>query len=371
MNKKRWEIILVASAVFLCLGAFFVRTDRMTYSHPDFKEEWDHVFYIEMALGHPANMRLAPFEYRVLNPLLAKLLPFDVLTNFAVLSFTALWLTGIVSYFAFKAQGFSAPLAFAGVLFFLSLGWAVRFNLYDFWLSDPLGFLFIAGVVWSVLARKDILFLILLTAGVAAKENVIFAAPLYYTLNAKKFADGRLLLRALLLAAPALGLFLAFRMFIPTVNEEYNFATLLQNIGLKRIHQILRDPRDYLLLYSIGTFGVSLFFLPFFAVRKNLVLLLRFSPLIAGAYLSLLFAHNDTRLIVAAFPAVIAMALRGLEFIMERTGAPERFVVALPLAFIILLLLKKEWYVIPSVYEAAVFVWFLAFLMQAGRSAES
>ncbi|MCA1899596.1 MAG: hypothetical protein LDL50_02690 [Chloroflexi bacterium] len=342
----------------------------MTYSHPDFKEEWDHVFYIEMALGHPANMRLAPFEYRVLNPFLAKSLPFDVLTNFALLSFTALWLTGMVSYFAFKAQGFSVSLAFAGVLFFLSLGWAVRFNLYDFWLSDPLGFLFMVAVVWSVVTRKDILFLFLLAAGVAAKENVVFAAPLYYTLNAKKFADGRLLLRALLLTAPALALLLALRMFVPTVNEEYNFATLLQNIGLKRIQQILRDPRDYLLLYSIGTFGVSLFFLPFFAVRKTLALLVRYSPLIAGAYLSLLFAHNDTRLIVAAFPAVIVMALRGLEFIVERTGAPERFVVALPLTLILLLLFKKEWYAIPSVYEAAAFVLFLAFLMQSGRSAK-
>ena len=128
MIEQRKEITLVALVTLLFMIGLFLRTDRLTYSHPYFKEMWDHRYYLEMATNHPSDVRFAPFEYRILNPLLAKLLPFEVSINFTILSFVALWLTGIITYFMLRTMEFSVPLAFTGLLFFLSLGWVTRFQ---------------------------------------------------------------------------------------------------------------------------------------------------------------------------------------------------------------------------------------------------
>ena len=367
MNEKRKELILVFLVTFVCLIGLFLRTDRLTYSDPDFSEIYDHRFYIEMATGHPSDLRYAPFEYRILNPLLAKLLPFDLLTNFTVLSFTALWLTGIITYFMLRTMGFSTPLAFIGLLFYLSSGWATKYNIYDFWLTDPLGFLFIVATMWSIFAKKDLYFLLLLAVGVTAKENVIFVAPLYYTFNSKKMFDGKLLFRCLYLTAPALLIFIGIRIFTPIENTAYNIQFLLQTIGIKRIQQFSKDFRDYFLLYSIGTFGISLILLPLFSIKQNLSLSLKFLPFTALTYLSLLFAYNTERIIVSAFPAVIVLALNGIKNITDKTGFPEKIFAFLPLSIIALLLIKKEGYIISSLYEALILLLFLALSLQSYR----
>ena len=229
MNEQRKEIILVSLIALLIMIGLFLRTDRLTYSNPDFVKNWDHHAYIDMASNHSSH--IAPFEYRILNPLLATILPFDLLINFTILSFIALWLTGIITYYMLKTMGFSNQLALTGMLFFLSLGWATRFNIYDFWLTDPIGFLFTIAVMWSIFAKKDLLFLLLLAIGITGKENVIFVAPLYYTFNTKELFDGKILFRSAYLIAPAVFILFAIRILLPTTNTEYNVVTLLQTIA--------------------------------------------------------------------------------------------------------------------------------------------
>jgi hypothetical protein len=154
-------------------------------------------------------------------------------------------------------------------------------------------------------------------------------------------------------------------MFIPTTNEEYNIAHLMQTIGLKRIQHFSRDARDYLMLFSIGTFGVSLTLLPLFSIKQNLSLLWRFLPFIALTYSSLLFAYNESRLIVSAFPAFIIMALYGVKSIADKTGFHEKIFILLPLSLIVLLLGKKGLFVVPSLYEALILLLFLAISLQS------
>lgn len=359
MNEQRKEILLVSLVTLLIMIGLFLRTDRMTYSHSDFVYDWDHHAYIDMATNHVSHV--APFEYRILNPLLARLLPFDILINFTILSFVALCLTGIMTYFLLKTVGFSNQLALTGLLFFLSLGWATRFNIYDFWLTDPLGFLFIVAALWSIFAKKDLLFLLFLAIGVTAKENVIFVAPLYYTFNSKQIFDGKTLFRTFYMIAPALFVLVAIRIFSPTTNDEYNLVNLLQTIGWERIQILLTDIQ---LSYSVGTFGIALLFLPLFSIRQNLSLFFRFLPFVALTYVSLLFAVNTERLIVSAFPAFIIMALHGIKIIAEKTGLHEKYFIFLPLSSIALLLTKKDWRFVPHLYEALIVLLFLALSFQ-------
>lgn len=366
MNKREVkEILLVVFITLLVVIGLFLRTDRMIYSHQDFiKQGWDHHVYIDMATNHLSH--IAPFEYRILNPLLAKLLPFDLLINFTILSFIFLWLTGIITYFMLKKLEFSSQLALTGSLFFLSLGWATRFNIYDFWLTDPLAFLFIVATMHSIFAKKDLFFMLLLSIGVTAKENVIFVAPLYYTFNNKKYFDSEVLFRFLCLVLPAILILFAIRMLYPITNtQEYNVVTLLQTIGLSRIKNLSIDK---LYSYSIGTFGISLIFLPLFSIRQNLFFLLKFSPFIVLTYSSLLFAVNTERVIVSSFPSIIVMSLYGIKNIANRTGVYEKFFILLPLCLVSLLLINKDWhYIIPSIYEAMILLLFLALSLQSRK----
>lgn len=378
MSVRCKEVLLVAVVAFLGLAAVLVRTDRMTDSDPDYAMPWDQHKYMFMASHNPFDFHIAPFGWRVLNPLLAKTLPFNVATSFAILSFVGLWLTAIVMYFVLRRMGLSSNLAFTGLLFFLTLGWATRVNLYDFWLTDPLAFLFCVAAFWSILAGKHILFAILLAIGVTAKESVVFVAPLYYTFNARTLVDAKMLRRAFLLAAPAILILVLLRVAITPMNgnaeylatipenlrdaNPYSIAWLFGNIGWPRIQESLAGN---LAPYSIGTFGVSMVFLPLFAIRKNLDLLLRFLPFILLTYSSVLFATNTTRLIVLAFLAVIPMTLYGIRSIVESTGSDERLFIALPLVMFVIQLIRNDGYIVPPLLESLVALAYLAFILQS------
>ena len=52
----------------------------------------------------------APFCWRIMSPLLAKVLPFDIQTNFFVLAFAGVWLAGVAVYYMAKAFSFSKAL---------------------------------------------------------------------------------------------------------------------------------------------------------------------------------------------------------------------------------------------------------------------
>src|SRR5207249_9916137 len=117
MNARHKELLLVWITAFVGLIALLTRTTRLTPSHPYFTLAWDHHKYIEMARRDPFDFHIAPFGWRVLNPLLARILPFDLETNFTILSFTALWLTAVLTYYMLRRLGFSSYIAFAGLLF--------------------------------------------------------------------------------------------------------------------------------------------------------------------------------------------------------------------------------------------------------------
>ena len=384
MSGRCKEAILVSIVAFIGLAALLANADRWTYSDPHFAMILDHHKYIYMARNNPFDFHIAPFCWRVLNPLLAKTLPFEIATAFAVVTFAALWLTAVVLYFMSRRMGFSSILALIGLLFFLTLGWATRFNLNDFWLSDPLGFLFSTAALWSIVARKDIPFAVLLAIGVMAKESVIFLAPLYYTLNTRKLIDPKLLYRSLVVVSPAIIILILLRVAITPLNGNaqylatlgqnlqdanpypYNVALLFQSMGWPRIQQLSIE-RIY--TYTIGTFGVSMSFLALLSVKDNLLFLVRVLPFVLLTYSSLLFATDTSRLIVGAFPAIIPMALYGIGTIIDFTGIDERVFVSLPLIIFVLLFISKDLYLISGKVELLVALAYLALILLSKQRA--
>jgi len=72
------------------------------------------------------------------------------------------------------------------VVLLLSLGYVLKFNPYDFWLTEPLAFLSVAAALLRVVLRLDIGFAICLAIGVLAKESVFFVVGLHDGLPAKR-----------------------------------------------------------------------------------------------------------------------------------------------------------------------------------------
>jgi len=135
--------------------------------------------------------------------------------GFQVVTFASLWLTGVALYAVCRHLSFSVRLSAYGVVLFFGLSYAVKFNVYDFWLTDPLAFLFTSLSILAALGRRRLLFAACLAAGVLVKESVIFVAPLYFSLNVRTRGDKRLLTESALLAVPAVLVLTAVRASSP------------------------------------------------------------------------------------------------------------------------------------------------------------
>ena len=86
---------------------------------------------------------------------------------------------------------------------------------------------------------------------------------------------------------------------------------------------------------SVNTFGI-LFLLPLFAIRENRAHSLAMGPLHRGTvYLSMiLFSGSYERPLAICFPAVLIMALNGLERLRDLTGAGPRWALAFAIALV-------------------------------------
>lgn len=375
-NRRR-EFLLIAGVALVIIAALRFRTDTLTYDHPQFLNPWDHHKYIWMATNNPFDFHVAPFCWRVGTPLLAAALPFDLEKSFMILSYLALWMTGVVMFYLARRYGFSKSIALTGMIAFFSMGWVVKANLYNIFKPDPLAFLFVTLAIYCIVDRRDILYAVLLAVGVVFKESVLFVVPLYYALKTDRALDPRLLLRAVILALPAIGVFFAIRYFIPMKNDDYfylstlpealhqvqlgrstfDLAWLWREIGLERLKNI--SPES-LLHYTVGTFGVVAALMPLFAIRTNLKLFARFLPFIILVYAQILFATNDTRLLAIGFPVIILMTLNGAEVI-ARYLQVKVMTIALLFGVLICLLLVRTWMLfLPGIYEAVIFLIFLA-----------
>ncbi len=326
------EALLIAAAALLLVGLLLLRTDVMTEDHPTFKKRWDHHTYIQMAVNRPFDFYWAPYCWRIAVPLLAKALPFELQSNFLILSVLGVWVTGVATYYLARALGFTRALALVGMLLFFSLGWATKFVLFNFWLPDAVSFGLTVVLMWLILARKDLLFVLLLALGVTVKESVLFVAPLYYTLNARRVFDPRLLGRSLLLTLPAVLVLVALRIGIPTTTE-YSYMERLRRIGGERIEDLSWKA---LRLYTSNTFGVLLLLLPFLDPKRNLLVLIRFLPFLLLVYSQILLATNTERLLVLGFPALIIMALNGLAVLSDRLRLSPIYLSTLPIAMLAL-----------------------------------
>jgi hypothetical protein len=350
----------------LTLGLLWLRTDHLAPDHPWWSFPGDHHMYLFMA-DHPiGDLHLAPWGWRILGPGLVRLLPGSSQWGFQLVCLLSLCVAATCVYRICRRLGFDARLASAGLLLFMSLSFATKYVMFDFWLTDPLAFAIVALAVLFAIEQRPVAFAIYLAIGVLAKESEIFAAPLLDTFGAERPLDRRALWRAAAATAPALLVLMAVRLAIPAWNGQpyalglpgpiaANARTIPDYSALAIAREVLsRRAADLTstLTHTVSAFGLLVGVLPFLGGRRARALALRFSPFLILVALQLVFAFNTQRLLVLAFPAVIPLALCGLRTLREH-DVPDVALLGSCAVFAGLQLLSPEQIAPPPLVQAA------------------
>lgn len=376
------ELVAIVSMCLGMLGMLYLRSYRVTRMDDIFRQPWDHHKYIYMAQHNPWDFHIAPFCWRLLNPFLASLLPFNVDTNFLVVMLVEILLTAVMVYFMLKAAGFGQLASLTGMFLYWGLSQATKGPLFLVWLSDPLTHLFLVTTVYLIFTKRPVWAALVLAAGCLSKEVLILGAPLYYLLTAERIVDWKQLRRGVLFGLPAVAVFIGMRVLIPERGFDPAYTSTLPrevasayygHLGFgywQSAREIFRwRMQDFtgwhIRMMTVDTFGVLLLF-PLFAIRKNIEPALRWGPFVAGVYVAtLLFSSGYERPLVICFPAVLIMGLNGLERLVSLTGSSPRWPVALAIS---LALVPLNWLYPKRVdplfeIQALVFILFIAAML--------
>jgi hypothetical protein len=294
------ELVPLTVLVLVLIGLLWVRTAKLVPSDPAYNLPRDHHMYAFMATYPVGSLHVAPWGWRLLGPAFARLFPGSVTVGFQLLAVGALSLTALAMFLVVRRLGFDRRLAIIGVVLFLSLGYAVKFNLYDFWLTDPLAFFFVAAALLCVVLRFDIGFAICLAIGVLSKESVFFVVGLHYGLRAKRPVDPHAALNTLLLALPAIAVLIGVRTAIPSWNGRPSYLASLplpirrnaRTVPSYNAVDVLRatvERQDWgrALFDALTTFGITVGLLVVLGARAAQGLALRFAP-----FLVLVLSHK-------------------------------------------------------------------------------
>jgi hypothetical protein len=304
-------------------------------------KEYDHWRYIEMSRGdegRPALQREPPYCYRVAVPAAARALErlglsenaaFYLLTSGAVFGFL------LLLWVHLGDLGFSTPLRATGLLLAGFTQGAVRWSLYQYWMTDPAG-LFLVMLAFHLVerGRRGALWA---TSMVAAfvRETYVLVYP-YILLRDLREGLGpvRAVARTAAIAALPLAVMVGLRRVIPASGPTSFAQDFVENVGFR--WRLLLDNQLYVL--TVGSFGV-LFVLPLlFPARLPGLVRRHFDRafFVFSVYFSLTISNNTERPLAYALPVVVPAALLGLRWFLEQTRLPGGPVLAVVVALQVL-----------------------------------
>ncbi|NVM35970.1 MAG: hypothetical protein HWN81_10260 [Candidatus Lokiarchaeota archaeon] len=148
--------------------------------------ESDNEFYYMMAEDITCifdRIIISPFCYRILEPFLIYILPFDIKLSFTLIGFISYFLIGIMLYLTLRIH-FNKIYSILGlILFIIYIECTNNFLYVEFaavYNVDPLTYLFFICCFYAILKRNKILYAIFLFLGVLTKECILFTIPVFF-----------------------------------------------------------------------------------------------------------------------------------------------------------------------------------------------
>ncbi len=339
LQRRSADVGLGALLVLLLLAANAASVSaRLGFLHkPKQVKETDHWRYIHMSRGDqgdPALQREPPYCYRIAVPAAARaLVRLGLSENAAFYLLTSGFVFGFLMllWVHLRDLGFSLPLRVTGLLLAGFTQGAVRWPLYQYWMTDPAG-VFLVMLAFHLVehGRRGAVLATSLAAAFVRETYVL----VYPYLLLRDLRSGRTPLaaaaRTAAVAALPLAVMVALRILIrPNAPDDFG-QSLVENIGFR--WRLLFENQIYLL--SIGSFGV-LFPMALLFPRRVAGLLRRHFDrafFVLSVYLSLSISNNTERPLAYALPVVVPGALVGLRWFLEDTRLPVLPVLAVAVA---------------------------------------
>jgi hypothetical protein len=344
------------------------------------RQNWKYEYVAEHPLG---SFHIQPTCWLIGAPLLTRILPFSTYRNFELLNICFFTLCGWLIYLWLLAVPRTHDEAVLGVLMFYSMGAVVKLVIGGVETPDPGSYFFTLLAIYAIYKENDYLCATALALGMSTKETLMVVTPLHYSLKANSLIDFSRLKRSVLVAIPAICVFAGIRIAIPAWNDHEDYVKSLpfiytqvmagdvQNDIVTAFHGVVRTYRGMPLFTVVrlllwGSLGVELF-LPFFDLKTNRNIFLRWSPYWAAIVATLLIALNPDRRVGSLFPVLIVTGLNGLGALGARLRASTKdFQIVFLLQFA-LLMLRKDVAVVPFDLVAAVFLASLCWLVARAR----
>ena len=304
-------VVLAAYAVplltLLALAGLVAWHGPLYYDPSAPAERHDHFRYIAMAANPfaPSGIGLdPPYCWRILTPLIVHYLPVPTLTGFWLLTCTGLALAVVGLVWCLRGLGLSPATALAGGLAFVLLGPATGFELWDYMLTDPLTLALLAWIVALAVRRMGAPLLVLLPLMALSKETAIMAG-IFAVLWAAEKRDRRLAVFAAAGLVAAVGVLVGLRIAIRPGSGYSLGSDLVRGFLL-----FVLQPAWGLYRLTSGTAPAWYLLLPIALLQLTHPPRLLRSPawgwLLLSATAQILIASDGDRLVVCAFPAVIA-----------------------------------------------------------------
>ncbi|MFI5183691.1 MAG: hypothetical protein ACHQNV_04775 [Vicinamibacteria bacterium] len=294
---------------------------------------FDGHVYVSMA-EHPGFFTVAPWGYRVLNPWLVRFftLPFrDHVPAFFWSSVVGLAFGGVLLFLYLRRLEHSVAAALLGVTLYGVSGPVGEVVRYQF-LAEPSTFLLEMALLLSLEAGAPLsLVALVMVLGVLSKEFFLILLPLVFIIRRKGRGSTRPLRDTVLVAIPAVTLFVALRWWwTPHIHPPLpGFSRETLEVAIARFAQSWPGWRGTALLMGLTPLAAL------GAIRKRGRRLAARGAYLFAATLASPFVNpvaflsvDIDRLLLYALPAVIPLAFAALDGLLPQVEAPG--VVAFP-----------------------------------------
>ena len=325
-SSRAW--LAVPFVALACLSLAVRATGRVPYP-PGYR-----AVIIEMAEGRTSGLP-APFCWRIGVPWLVRGLPLDTARAFWLVTLAGLTLACAATMWMLDGLGLPRRSVVGGGTAFVFLGPATGVNLHDYFLVDPLALGLLAFVCAAAVRRHAALAAAATVALAFVKEPAVFAAVFALGLAverrervAAKWAGAAL--------AGALAVLALIRIGIEP-SEPYSLVSELEGAwpAMTAVEWTIKVLGATTLTWSV--------FLPLAVLQlwhpPRLLRSLPFALLIALATAQILVARDTERVVVYAFPAVLAALAFEIEYLFRARPS------AIPLAWGGLLACSSFWLV--------------------------
>lgn len=338
---KSFLLIFLLAGLLLLLGDKLISQRQLDGPSPEMTISGDTLVYVAMIEGE-IDSAPTPFKYRVLVPLIGRVLPLSPTASLKAIAYVSLFLTYLFALLACRKLGLGLLPSSFGLFVLYTSVWHL-YNFHNPYLTDAFQLMALSLMFYALVHHAVMMFWPGAVLGILARETTIFLVPAW--LVTKQWRN----LAVVIVIAFATWLLPRFILSSDagTFDTTKNLFLDLDPIG--RMSDFIRP---VFIQWGIsGLFAITgIFLIP---VNRFWTVLVVFLGLISGAYFSSLIASDIGRMIELLSPAIVVSCAYLFSVLLQH-NKPLAFLLVLTLAcrlfWVPTYLLPRDSFVFDSVY---------------------